>query len=32
MPDKQDRPSPGLVPPHGGYREVKSYRRTESGS
>ena len=29
MPDKQDRPSPGLIPPHGGYRELKSYQNAE---
>jgi len=29
MSDKQDRPSPGLIPPHGGYRELKSYQNAE---
>ena len=29
MPDKQDKPSPGLIPPHGGYRELKSYQNAE---
>ena len=27
--DKQDKPSPGLIPPHGGYRELKSYQNAE---
>jgi restriction system protein len=29
MPDKQDKPNPGLIPPHGGYRELKSYQNSE---
>ena len=29
MPDKQDKPNPGLIPPHGGYRELKSYQNAE---
>ena len=29
MTDKQDKPSPGLIPPHGGYRELKSYQNSE---
>src|SRR4030066_2354071 len=29
MPDKADKPSPGLIPPHGGYRELKSYQNAE---
>ena len=29
MPDKQDKPSSGLIPPHGGYRELKSYQNAE---
>ena len=29
MPDKQDKPSPGLIPPHGGYRKLKSYQNAE---
>ena len=29
MPDKPERPSPGLIPPHGGYRELKSYQNAE---
>lgn len=29
MTDKQNRPSPGLIPPHGGYRELKSYQNAE---
>src|SRR3989304_4705249 len=29
MPDKQDKPSPGLIPPHGGYRQLKSYQNAE---
>jgi restriction system protein len=26
MSDNQQKPSPGLIPPHGGYRELKSYQ------
>ena len=29
MPDKPDKPSPGLIAPHGGYRELKSYQNAE---
>lgn len=29
MADKQDKPSPGLIPAHGGYRELKSYQNAE---
>ena len=29
MSDDQQRPSPGLIPPHGGYRELKSYQNAE---
>lgn len=29
MPDKPDKASPGLIPPHGGYRELKSYQNAE---
>ena len=29
MPYKQDKPSPGLIAPHGGYRELKSYQNAE---
>lgn len=29
MPDKSDEASPGLIPPHGGYRELKSYQNAE---
>jgi four helix bundle suffix protein len=29
MPDKQDRRSPRLIAPHGGYRELKSYQNAE---
>jgi restriction system protein len=29
MPDKTDPPIPRLIPPHGGYRELKSYRNAE---
>lgn len=29
MSDNQQRPSPGLIPPHGGYRELKSYQNAE---
>jgi four helix bundle suffix protein len=29
MADKQSKPSPGLIPPHGGYRELKSYQNAE---
>ena len=29
MPDNQQKPSPGLIPPHGGYRELKSYQNAE---
>jgi four helix bundle suffix protein len=29
MPDKPDKPSPGLIAPHGGYRELRSYQNAE---
>jgi restriction system protein len=29
MPYKQDKPNPGLIPAHGGYRELKSYQNAE---
>ena len=29
MADGQDKSSPGLIPPHGGYRELKSYQNSE---
>lgn len=29
MPEKPDKPSPGLIAPHGGYRELKSYQNAE---
>lgn len=29
MTNKQNKPSPGLIPPHGGYRELKSYQNAE---
>ena len=29
MPDKPDKAGPGLIPPHGGYRELKSYQNAE---
>lgn len=29
MSDNQKKPSPGLIPPHGGYRELKSYQNAE---
>lgn len=29
MADKPDKASPGLIPPHGGYRELKSYQNAE---
>ncbi|OGU69416.1 MAG: four helix bundle protein [Ignavibacteria bacterium RIFCSPLOWO2_02_FULL_55_14] len=29
MPEKRDKPSPGLIPPHGGYRGLKSYQNAE---
>jgi restriction system protein len=29
MPANQQKPSPGLIPPHGGYRELKSYQNAE---
>jgi len=29
MSDNQQKPSPGLIPPHGGYRELKSYQNAE---
>ena len=29
MPEKRDKPGPGLIPPHGGYRELKSYQNAE---
>jgi len=29
MSDKPERPSQGLIPPHGGYRELKSYQNAE---
>jgi len=28
MADKHDKPSAGLIPPHGGYRELKSSSET----
>lgn len=27
--DKPDKKAPGLIPPHGGYRELKSYQNAE---
>jgi len=29
MSDKPNKPPPGLIPPHGGYRELKSYQNAE---
>ena len=29
MADEQNKPRPGLIPPHGGYRELKSYQNAE---
>ncbi len=29
MADEQNKQSPGLIPPHGGYRELKSYQNAE---
>jgi len=29
MPDRPDEPSPGLIPPHGGYQDLKSYQNAE---
>jgi hypothetical protein len=29
MMDKRDTPKPGLIGPHGGYRELKSYQNAE---
>jgi len=29
MADQPDKPSPGLIAPHGGYRELKSYQNAE---
>lgn len=29
MTNKQNKPMPGLIPPHGGYRELKSYQNAE---
>ncbi len=29
MVEKQSKPSPGLIPPHGGYRELRSYQNAE---
>jgi restriction system protein len=29
MTDKRDKPKPGLIGPHGGYRELKSYQNAE---
>ena len=29
MADKQNKLSPGLIPPHGGYRELKSYQNAQ---
>jgi len=29
MADGQDKPRPGLIPAHGGYRELKSYQNSE---
>lgn len=29
MTDRHGKPSPGLIPPHGGYRELKSYQNAE---
>ena len=29
MPDQKDSKSPGLIPPHGGYRDLKSYQMSE---
>jgi restriction system protein len=27
--DRKNKPTPGLIPPHGGYRELKSYQNAE---
>src|SRR5882724_10164281 len=29
MADSENRPTRGLIPPHGGYRELKSYQNAE---
>ena len=29
MADTQNKPSPGLIPPHGGYHELKPYQNAE---
>jgi len=29
MADRKNKPTPGLIPPHGGYRELKSYQNAE---
>src|SRR4030095_12426627 len=29
MADRENKPPPGLIPPHGGYRELKSYQNAE---
>ena len=29
MADRENKPGPGLIPPHGGYRELKSYQNAE---
>ena len=29
MADRENKPRPGLIPPHGGYRELKSYQNAE---
>jgi hypothetical protein len=29
MSDKANKSPPGLIPPHGGYRELKSYQNAE---
>ncbi|HEY3303043.1 MAG TPA: four helix bundle suffix domain-containing protein [Candidatus Binatia bacterium] len=29
MADEKDNPQPNLIPPHGGYRELKSYQNSE---
>src|SRR5437773_11084988 len=29
MADRENKPTPGLIPPHGGYRELKSYQNAE---
>jgi len=29
MADRENKASPGLIPPHGGYRELRSYQNAE---